>query len=157
MKTKEFIKGIEELGCKVRGRGYINGKEDLIVYRKDNHDTVAYVCENVIYSCDTNRIDFSKLSKEIQKTLFELIVEYAATPIEEREEEMKFYLRFKKINDVCGNDYLNLPVFKNSVVIGNKIPKKNYKTIFTERDMGLLPYSFYQMIMQGHLVKEELE
>lgn len=151
MRTKEFIASVQNMGFKIaQGVSLISVKNEL-------NETLAYVDEEYTESMSTVYRNFVRLADEEKENLFKVIVEYASTPLEEREEEKKFYLRFKEINDVCGNDYLNLPVFKNSVVIGNKIPKKNYKTIFTERDMGLLPYSFYQMIMQGHLVKEELE
>ncbi len=99
MKTKEFKKRVEELGFEV----WING-------------SIAYVLKNGQYtvaSIKTNRvcaIDFfyhlnESLDKEISKKLFDIIVEYARTPLDEREEPKKYYLRYKWIN--ADYNYLN--------------------------------------------------
>lgn len=56
---------------------------------------------------------YDKLCNEDKEKLFELLVEYARTPIEEREEEKKFYLRHKWMKEEDYN-YLTLDLDDNT-------------------------------------------
>ena len=75
MKTSEFKVELEKFGCTF---------EDSCVTNKDNL-TVAWISELYIY-----RID-SKYAYDISPKLFNLIYKYAATPIDEREDDPKLF------------------------------------------------------------------
>lgn len=93
MKTNEFIKRVEELGFKV------NRTVDQIDIIGRSF-TIVRVYTNRMYAM--NAFTFINIEWRNQDKLFDLIVEYAKTPIEDREEEKKFYLRhryFKSGND----------------------------------------------------------
>nr|DAM67787.1 MAG TPA: hypothetical protein [Caudoviricetes sp.] len=99
MRTKEFIKRVEELGF-----GYEKAEEVYFIY--DNEGTeYAAVCHTTPNQISNTERAWDWLDKDVQEKLFDLLIEYARTPIEEREEEKKFYLRYKWIN--ADYNYLN--------------------------------------------------
>lgn len=81
MKTKEFIEKIKKLGCYIR-----IGRVTIFIIYCDV--VVAIIHREYPYSLDTRSIFKTEYADE----LFDLCVEYAKTPIEEREEEKKYYL-----------------------------------------------------------------
>lgn len=101
MRTKEFIKRVEELGFK-----YYEDSEDIEIQEKIKGYTVSVINKRQMYSLSSgNSLYVEHPEKYITKELFDLISEYVKTPIEEREEEKKFYLRYKWIN--ADYNYLN--------------------------------------------------
>lgn len=87
MKTKEFIKRVEELGFEA----CISGSIAYVL--KDGRYTVAKIKTKRACAIDFFYHLNDTLDKEISEKLFDIIVEYAKTPIEDREEEKKFYLK----------------------------------------------------------------
>ena len=80
MKTKEFIKRVEDLGFEVK---FFNNRIHILA----NHFTISVVYTNRVRAINTYKpilIDFKNEDK-----LFDLMIEYAKTPIEDREEDMK--------------------------------------------------------------------
>lgn len=86
MRTKEFIKRVKELGFRVREeKANINIIADNFI--------IAEVSKNRLYCINT--YNSVKVEWTNEKELFDLIVEYAKTPIEDREEEKKFLIQHK--------------------------------------------------------------
>lgn len=86
MKTNEFIKRVEELGFEVM---VFNNRIHILA----NNFTisVAYINrERAINTYKPILIDFKNEDK-----LFDIMIEYAKTPIEDREEEKKFWIQHK--------------------------------------------------------------
>ena len=84
MKTKEFIKRVEELGYTI-----FSTNEPFIEIYDHRERILAVVSREEQYQ-------FNSISGEhITKTLFDLIVEYTSTPPEDREEEKKFLIQHK--------------------------------------------------------------
>ena len=68
--------------------------------------------------------------------LGELCVEYAKTPIDEREEKEKFYLQqIKKFYDDEEIRYLNFDTEQNVYFISSKSQYDCYKTQFTQKEI----------------------
>lgn len=96
MRTEEFIKRVEELGFGT----WITG--NAVYISKGNDKTIARVEVHKTLSIDFVYPSNRSLEEEIRKKLFDLVVEYASTPVEDREEEKKFYLRHRLIQtDGC--------------------------------------------------------
>ena len=93
MRTKEFIKRIEELGFRVREE---KANIDIIA---DNF-IIAEVSKNRLYCINT--YNSVKVEWTNEKELFDLIVEYAKTPIEDRKEEKYYLVKFseKEIEEI---------------------------------------------------------
>lgn len=99
MKTNEFIKVVEELGYLV---------DDSYVYwqiRNEENLLVAVVYKNALSRISTDFVGWWNIEDEDKSKLLDLIVEYAKTPIEDREEEKKFYLRHSWVMTEFGDEY----------------------------------------------------
>lgn len=91
MRTKEFTRRVEELGFVCE-----KAEEVYFIYNKEG-PKYASVCHNVPNQISNMKREWDFLDKEEQEKLFDLLIEYAKTPIEDREEEKKFYLRHRWI------------------------------------------------------------
>lgn len=115
MKTKEFIKRVEALG-------YDTELYPSHITIKTSNIFVANVYTQSLYEINTRKnVKFDLKNKE---GLFDLITEYAKTPIEEREESKKYYLKHKWM----GHEklkYLELDTQNDEWYLGHK-----YDTIF---------------------------
>lgn len=88
MKTKEFIKRVEELGY-----GVINyGRKYNIT---NNGEQIATVDEFIPMQISNYYWAYDKLCNVDKEKFYNLLVEYAKTPIEERIEPKKYYLKHK--------------------------------------------------------------
>ena len=124
MKTKEFIEKVEELGFAV------NTVENYYVILNK-----ILVCAEI---CRTsNRVNLFHECLE-KNDLLKICVEYAQTPLTEREEEEKFYLQ--KIESFYDADYKEelafLNVFNDKYFVLNNSKQENcYKTQFTQKEI----------------------
>lgn len=115
MKTKEFIKKINELGYNVK-----ETEHSMIVRKEFTH--LAVIDKENIYGF--------KYFYHNDKDLFKLCVDYTSTPIEEREEEKKYYLR-KFNKKFYENEYLNYNKYYKDWSLGDDIEDDQYQTKFT--------------------------
>lgn len=122
MKNKEFVKG-------VKGYGYsIVDFEVVYAIFSEFGYLIAYVskvtqCEFELY-----------YKKELGRELFSLIVVYSATPIEDRDEEKKFYLRHRWMGGIPVN-YLNISLASDDFFLDDKNENFGKKTAFTRKEI----------------------
>lgn len=98
MKTKEFIKNVEKIGLKTESDG-----DELNILIKDL--IIASVYLKSRHRLTMFSSGFALLNELERATLYKLLWDYIETPVEERWEEKKFYLRYKWIN--ADYNYLN--------------------------------------------------
>lgn len=115
MKTREFIKKINELGYNVK-----ETEHNMIVRKEYTH--LAVIDKENIYGF--------KYFYHNDKDLFKLCVDYTSTPIEEREEEKRYYL-FKIDRKFYENEYLNYGKNYHYWSLGDDIEDAQYQTKFT--------------------------
>ena len=135
MKTKEFIKRVEELG-------YLF--DDSYVYyqiRNEENLLIAIVNKNVLSEISTDFGVWGEISNTDRDKLFDLIVEYAKTPIEDREEEKKFYLEHKWMA-YEGHNYLTRCNLTGRHFLSFKREDKYYKTQFTRKEIEEIKEKF---------------
>lgn len=129
MKTKEFIKRAKELGF-VAGT-HLDG--NMAVFAKDG--IIVLIDEYMPYGL----IIDTKHLKYLTEELFDLCVEYAKTPIEERKDEEKFYLqKMKSFYEVADDEscmFLNLDMEDNTHFLSDAGQKDNCKTQFTQKEI----------------------
>lgn len=129
MKTNELIKKAETIGFTV-DYTYDNWMAFL-----HNDSIVADVDKNKIFSVNTDYGSFHRLDEKLKKQLYELLTEYASTPIEEREEEKEYMYCLKQIDGVNyfsgPGRYLNWDNSERIFLLNNKWENCNYKTKFT--------------------------
>ena len=149
MRTKEFIKKVEELGFEV----WISGSTAYVL--KDERYTVARVKTKRACAIDFFYLLNERLDKEISEKLFDIIVEYAKTPIEDREEEKKFYLRHRYL--VQAGDYttafLNYDINNDRLYVYTKVQTYSVKTQFTVKEMEEIKEKFDTDLKDFELVE----
>ena len=146
MKTKEFIKKVEEMGFTVCIT------EDTVDVLKDNEDIVVTVVVNKAFVIDC--FYFMNMSSEegIREKVFDLAVEYAKTPVEDREEEKKFYLRHKWLN-LDTDNYLHLDVDDGSCVLDDNKEFSFTKIKLTEKEIEEIKEKFDTDLADFELVE----
>ena len=129
MRTNEFIKKVKGLGFDVLSH------YDCIDIGTDVHETIASVSVDEILSVDTDWSGWHDLSKIQKGRLFDLLVEYAKTQIEERKEPKKYYLRHRWISGGFPNYYLNIYIDNNKSFIHDKTETSISKAQFTREEI----------------------
>ncbi len=128
MKTKEFIRRAKELGF-VAGR-HLDG--NMAIFARDG--IIVLIDEYMPYGL----IMDTKHLKYLTNELFDLCVEYARTPIEDRkgkEEEKKYYLRALDSASAIMGRYLNFDKSLNIYFLHNNCQYSDYKTRFTKKEI----------------------
>lgn len=91
MKTKELKSLLEKMDYSVKR---ING---MIVIENKFEGAIATIEEDTTFKFSTQCYAWNAISYSEQKIILSYIMGYAATPVDEREEEKKFYLKHKWI------------------------------------------------------------
>jgi hypothetical protein len=134
LKTKEFIKEVRSLGLEIAESLY-----EISIY--DGNDELAYIRKDKrFYVC--TYFEFSEyLSEELQEKLYNLIDKYARTPLEEREEQERFFLKFKiETDDDC--NFLNYDKNDDEPTLDNSLETSNFQTRFTQKEIDEIKEKF---------------
>lgn len=147
MTTNEFIKAVEELG-------YEAGMDDewiSIVYK---NKTLAHVFTKKLYRMSSyfSEVDCGKNAG----VLFALIFQYAVTPIEDRKDKNRYYLRHKWLNDSALN-YLQTDKENNYYSLSVLNDTNTWKTEFTEEEIEGLKETFNTDLNDFEIVEVENE
>lgn len=132
MKTKDFIKKLNELGYNVK-----ETEHSMIVRKEYTH--LAVIDKENIYGF--------KYFYHNDKDLFKLCVDYTSTPIKEREEEKRYYL-FKFNKKFYENEYLNYNKYYNRWLLGDMIEDAQYKTKFTLNEIEDIKKKFNTELLE---------
>lgn len=98
MKTNELKSLLEKMDYSVKR---ING---MIAIENKYGNVIATIEENTTFKFSTQHYSWNFISYSEQKIILSYIMGYAATPVDEREEEKKFYLRHKYFKTVNGDE-----------------------------------------------------
>lgn len=150
MKTKEFIKRVEELGYKIFKNNMGGNITYFTIFNSEGYK-LAFVRENKLF-------EISIYSDNIDGKLFNLIIEYVKTPIEDREEKEKFYLkqRWFKPKSIYMN-YLNHWTGTNEYWLDYKNETKEVQTQFTLKDIEEIKEKFDTDLSDFEMVEVENE
>ena len=133
--TKRFIKEVKAMGLVAK----VCDEYILIDDFKGRY--LAYIYTEVMYKFNILYDSFQELSESNRKRLFNLLVEYASTPSDEREEPQKFYMMFKiEPKDSCR--YLNYSELFNSIELNNKTNLNGFQTQFTQKEIDNIKKKF---------------
>lgn len=134
MKTKEFITEVKKLGFRV-----INFSDCLSIY--SGIEQIVYLSKCKAFCVNTAYAHFAILPKESREELYSLVNEYASTPLEDREEPQKFYLKFKLPTNYSG-DFLNLNRTFDWFEINTKSNSDKFQTQFTQKEIDKIKEKF---------------
>jgi hypothetical protein len=132
--TKKFIKEAEELGFR-----FLQCTKDIEIYYENRQ--VAYVCWYRRFYVGTT-CWFHDLPEELQEKLFNLLVKYASTPPDEREEPQKFYLQLTKLIAAGTENYLNCNTINGSFLLSGRWQTPLYQTQFTQAEIDEMKEKF---------------
>lgn len=149
MKTKEFIKRVEELGlCVEKSFDYIAIKA--------NYRIIAIVDMKLMHSF--NILGEFKIEWKKECELFDLIIKYAKTPIDEREEEKKFYLKHRYFKCTNGDSrYFQIYEPNGTPWLNAMYTVIGYKKQFTLEEIGEIKEKFDTDLTDFELVEVEDE
>lgn len=126
--TKEFIREVQELGLKTSEKS-----DSILIY--DGYCQAACVYKNELFSINTSYAAFDNLSEELKEKLYSLIDEYARTPLDEREEQERFFLKFKiETDDDC--NFLNYDKNDDEPTLDNRLETSSFQTRFTQKEIN---------------------
>ncbi|EGC83384.1 hypothetical protein [Anaerococcus hydrogenalis] len=128
MKTKEFIKRVKELGFEVFN------EDDYLVIKDEYESNVANVNKTTLAQMSTDYIEWDEIYDEDKTKLFDLLIEYAKTPIDERKEEKKFYLKHRWIKG-CVIMYLYRNTLNGYCYLGDKKCRPHRQKMFTLKEI----------------------
>jgi membrane peptidoglycan carboxypeptidase len=129
MKYSEFEKEMNSLGFKVEHEEY------GIVLRNARYGILLTLSKVEVFVIDSNFSAFTNEGSREKRTIIENAVKLASTPIEEREEEKQYRLKFennlKEIYVLFNESTSDWTYYDNGKFVGNK----NKKAIFTESEL----------------------
>lgn len=126
--TKKFIKEVQNLGFATAE--YMN----IILIRHESRE-VALIGKCKIFCVNTEYPSFNNLPEELKEKLYNLIDNYTRTPIEDREEQERFFLKFKiKTDDDC--KYFNYDKNDDEPKLDNSLETSNFQTRFTQKEIN---------------------
>ena len=117
---------------------------DVDIYYPGGRFTIATFLKEKQYSLNIFDDVMDDLIEELQKELFEIFVEFARTPEDEREEEKRYQYRLKEkywwIADKVYEEktYLNFRTIRDTLIdmsLDNKKEADSYKTKFTDEEI----------------------
>ena len=154
MKTEEFKNKLEEMGfCIADNAGMLS------VYSKYNLKNRVFLVDSITrFRADTFSGEFESLDNGTKEKLFNLIINYVCTPVEEREKERMYYLRHKWL---CSNgcNYLYKGKYEYSLV--EELYEDTYceplePTKFTEKEIESLKKFFNTKLEDFEMVEVQV-
>ena len=141
MRTNEFIEKVVESGFTVEHKN--NNGSILILFECENDEyVVATVDKTKRYVMNTKFSYFLyTLDAEQQEKLFNLLIDYANTPPEERQEEKKYYIKLIGAAGIC--DCIVYNEKEKHYFMSSAYEYPGYKTNFTWneiRKFGLMKF-----------------
>ena len=107
----------------------------------------------ILVACEESQAvtkEFPKLPQEQRAGLFDLLYEIAKTPLAEREEEKRYYLRFTTptlLKNFIPDGYLNIHRESNELSLSSdKKDTEYFKTIFTESEIAQMDITGFKKI-----------
>ena len=140
MKYSEFEREVEKLG-------FTHSTRCAEIVVKVHGRTVMGVSTNREYIVDSEWDEFQSLHKKTQGKLFDLAYQLAKTPLAEREEEKRYYLRLAtKIDVYEDRRYLNMDIPNEKYTLSENKDDAYYKAIFTETEISQMDITGFQKV-----------
>lgn len=139
MKYSEFKAEVEKLGLHI----YVYHKYIDVGDISDN--LVGSTSKTIELSMDTEYEHFRNLPQEQRAAVFEAMYELAKTPLAEREEEKRYYLRLAATLPFEFT-YLNKDVINGEYSISDDREYNGIKTIFTESEISKMDITGFQKV-----------
>lgn len=151
MKTNEFIKAVENLGYLVDD-GYGNWQ-----IWNEKSPIIATVSKIDLFRFSTDFGGWWDIPNKEKSKLLDIIVEFAKTPIEDRKEEKKFYLKHRFLTSLLGDmqySFINYDTKYNDIYLSSN--EADYvKTKFTLKEIEEIKKKFDTDLADFEMVEVE--
>ena len=143
MNKKEFIEEMEAVGLFV-----IPNTKNANMYVEIQGKTVAVIKNDEQYSLKINLIPLVDFDDFLKNEIYNVLVQYAQTPLAEREEEKRYYLRnASPLLRGSGRGYLA----KNKdtleyYALSLKCSEEFYQTIFAESEIAQMDITGFEKV-----------
>lgn len=152
MKTKELKSLLEKMDYSVKR---ING---MIVIENKYGNVISTIEENTTFKFSTQHYAWNFISYSEQKIILSYIMGYAATPVDEREEEKKFYLEHRYFKCTNGDSrYFQIYESNGTPWLNAMYTVMGYKKQFTLKEIENMGEKFHTNFEDFELVEVEDE
>ena len=142
MKYSEFKAEVEKLGFEVE-----ENPNTVVAFRKSDGSIIGKVYKKTTACLDTKWSSFALLKDNEKNKLLDLFARLAKTPLAEREEEKRYYLRLAtKIDVYEDRRYLNMDIPNEKYTLSENKDDAYYKAIFTESEISQLDITGFQKV-----------
>lgn len=152
IKIKEFTRKINELGFKV------NVDDGIIKVVKDpfHPGVIAVISNGVEKMMDVNLYSYERLDEDTKTKIFDLVTELARTPIEDRKDEDKYFLRHKYLSKSTSEEnYLNYYWRVDKCKLDNSLEINGAKTKFTLKEIQDMSVKLKSNLSDFEVIKVE--
>ena len=150
MKTNEFIREVNHLGFSVKDKKYTGANEIWLIVCEGEHTKIVSIEKNTRFLIDTNYANFIHLDDDLKEELFDLAIEYAKTPVEEREEEKRFIIPLPGLVTTDGKQQYLSQDYNFFASRRDRTLKQTWK----EEDLKFVPEIYRQFAMEFEKGKE---
>lgn len=134
MRTTEFVKEVLNSGFEITER-----PDFISIYYRNV--LISIVSKNKNFLAGMTYESLNDLSEELREKLYNLIDEYVRTPLNERREEKKYYLRLTALIKNEEYNYLNYDD-EEEFILGNRIESSDWQTQFTQAEIDDIKEKF---------------
>ena len=155
MKTKEFIKKVKRLGFEARVE-YSRKGEPVELWIGDGEQDFVVIWPKFTFAISTIEGGFMDLKYPLPlKELYKLCFEYASTPVKDRKEAKKFYLKHRWLDGENEDNYLNFEISRFYYSLNSKPEASWAKTKFTLKEIEEIKKKFSTDLADFELVEVE--
>ena len=133
MNTKKFFKEIKSMGF------HAKDFEKSIFIVDSNDFFVAKVSKVSVGEVSTDYPGFTNLEYSSKLNFLDFLLNYATMPIEDREEEEKYYYRLIGFTNFTDDNYLGFGKLSHKIYLVSCYDNNNIKTQFTDKEFEALP------------------
>ena len=142
MKYSEFKAEVEKLGFCVDV-----DCAPIYVEKTKGGETIVAIGRQKRFSVDPGWSGFHAISEEEKLAIYNLAHALAITPLAEREEEKRYYLRLTaNLSFYMDETYLNYNPIKAKYFVSNKFQKDSSTAIFTESEISQMDITGFQKV-----------
>lgn len=150
MKTKELKSLLGKMNYSVK---HIN---EIIVIKNEYGNVIATIEKDITFKFSTQYYAWNFISYSEQKIILSYIMGYAATPVDEREEEKKFYLKHRWMRTINGfSRALKIDIDCGIADVGYICPSLGYKNQFTKKEIEEIKEKFNTDLKDFEMIEVE--
>ncbi len=152
MKITEFKQAIKDIGFH-NGKNLEVTDNNCEFYIESDTEILAAINKSGKCLIATNYQNFFELEEGLRQTLFDVIFKFASTPIEERQEEKKYYLTHRFLVEEGDCNYLNYHHSFEKLYLSGKSQTKTIQTQFTQTEIDEIKEKYHTDLKDFEIIE----